>query len=737
MRPGASQCTVAQSKRQRSVGDRRRWNRTRTQALVQLFHPDFRLGNPSFCQGSEVPEGYGYQPAIDTPQDDDPDPRSRPCVARVTAVGAQRTHRIHVGLWIVGVAALSTLVAACGDSGAPPTANPDAVEIFGYDDAFYESVVKIDPGDTVEWKMVGDNPHNVFAADGTWQSDTVMERNDRYERTFVEPGVYPYFCSFHGDAEGGGMAGYIVVGDVPDYEIPEANDVEPVDAWSGNTITIPDDYATIQEGVDATSPGDLVFIRKGVYHEGVTVRTPSLVIRGEDRNETIVDGGFELSNGFHVVADAVAIENMSARNYEVNGFYWTGVTGYRASYVTAYNNGDYGIYAFDSVDGLFDHVYAKGNHDSGLYIGQCYPCNAIIQNSVSFENGLGYSGTNAGGDLYLINNEFVGNMGGVAPNSLDSELYPPHREVYIGGNLVMDNNGYDVPTKGFARLAIGQGIILAGGEGDIAEKNLVVNHDRWGIVTNLLPDDTIWLAKNNIVRNNTVTGSGAADLGLVGPPSQGNCFEGNLIDSWATPPLLTLYHSCSGINLPFQLDLATPLYLAGVFADSAAGFPEGGDHRDWPAPDPQEVMPSSASATVQPAFNVFVKPDLDAIETPALPAGVEIRSKEIFVSGVPVTQPTFWTFVMSLWAYFLPLALVGAWIALAIWDMVRRQDEMSKGMFILWFLVILLVPIVGVMAYFAFGKSSIPAFIRGVVVGGGTILYLVVLMMLLLVSGVV
>ena len=92
---------------------------------------------------------------------------------------------------------------------------------------------------------------------------------------------------------------------------------------------------------------------------------------------------------------------------------------------------------------------------------------------------------------------------------------------------------------------------------------------------------------------------------------------------------------------------------------------------------------------------------------------------------------------MSLWAYFLPLALVGAWIALAIWDMVRRQDEMSKGMFVLWFLVILLLPIVGVMAYFAFGKSSIPGFTRAVVVGGGTGLYLVVLVLLLLMSGVV
>ncbi len=367
--------------------------------------------------------------------------------------------------------------------------------------------------------MVGDNPHNVFASDGSWESELVMERGTRYTRTFDETGIYPYFCTFHGNAEGGGMAGYVVVGDVDEYEALVVDDEPSVPDWSGTTINVPGDQPTVQEAVDAADAGDMVFIEAGVYNESVTVDVPSLIIRGADRSSTVIDGGFELSNGFHVVANGVAIENITARNFGVNGFYWTGVTGYRGSYITAHNNGDYGIYAFDSVDGLFDHVYASGNRDSGIYIGQCYPCNAVVTDSVSVENGLAYSGTNAGGDLYLINSRYENNMGGVAPNSLDSELYPPHREVYIGGNLVItnNNNNADAPTKGFARLAWGEGIVLAGGEGDLVEKNLVVNHDRIGIVTNVLPDKNFWWASDNVVRNNTIAGTGIADLGLVGP----------------------------------------------------------------------------------------------------------------------------------------------------------------------------------------------------------------------------
>ena len=124
---------------------------------------------------------------------------------------------------------------------------------------------------------------------------------------------------------------------------------------------VPSVYETIQDAVDASNPGDLVLIDRGIYYEEVVVRTPSITIRGIDRNEVIIDGEFEKANGIIVAGvDGVAVENITARNALLNGFYWATSEGYRASYVTAYNNGDYGIYAFDSVDGIIEHSYASG-----------------------------------------------------------------------------------------------------------------------------------------------------------------------------------------------------------------------------------------------------------------------------------------------------------------------------------------------------------------------------------------
>ncbi|HVD88057.1 MAG TPA: hypothetical protein VNB91_04045, partial [Jatrophihabitantaceae bacterium] len=79
---------------------------------------------------------------------------------------------------------------------------------------------------------------------------------------------------------------------------------------------------------------------------------------------------------------------------------------------------DYGIYAFDSADGLFEHSYASGSPDSGFYIGQCRPCDAVIDQVVAERNALGYSGTNAGGNLQIVRSVWRDNWAGIVPNTL-------------------------------------------------------------------------------------------------------------------------------------------------------------------------------------------------------------------------------------------------------------------------------------------------------------------------------
>jgi hypothetical protein len=433
--------------------------------------------------------------------------------------------------------------------------------------------------------------------------------------------------------------------------VPATDSAPPTSGGAVEALEVPGEYATIQEAVDAAAPGDLVLIAPGVYNEAVTVVTDNLTIRGLDRNTVVLDGELELDNGVRILgADGVAVENMTATNYTRNGFYWTGSVGYRGSYLTAYRTGDYGVYAFDSVNGQLDHIYAAGSPDAGVYIGQCYPCNAVVSNVVSEHNGLGYSGTNAGGELYIVNSEFRFNRAGIVPNSGSYELCYPQRATTIVGNLVYSNNQPDTPAIDVALLAMGNGIVVAGGTLNLIERNRVFDHDKSGIGLVPFPEDdpndtvpgqdewtltceeskampvtvpgesVLWDAYQNRVIGNVLENNRQADLLLASVGTDistlGNCFSGNTFTSSSPASIETL--------APCDATGSGDWTLGGYNIASwlAEQKPPSVDWKTAPLPElgEWESMPDAATAPANPATNVPQPIDIDAIVVPDAPA---------------------------------------------------------------------------------------------------------------------
>jgi plastocyanin len=615
--------------------------------------------------------------------------------------------------------------------GPGATAAPETKVVRNLDDFFDPQYLRVEPGTTVEFRNDGRNPHTVTADDQTYDSG-ILQNGQVFEHTYTTPGVYPFNCKLHGAPGGIGMSGIIVVGDVP---VPNAEGQggvgsgrEPVPTQVGKTIHVPADQPSIQAGVNAASPGDLVLVAPGTYKEAVLVRTPYITIRGEDRNTVILDGEETRANWIHVVeADGVVVENMTAHGYQLNGFYWSGVDGYRGSYLTAYGNGDYGIYAFDSVWGRFEHSYAAGHPDSGFYIGQCYPCHAVIDDVISVHNALGYSGTNAGGDLVIANSEWTDNLAGIAPNTLDSERLAPQREATIAGNWIHDNNATDAPTKRLEWPAYGIGVVLGGGRNNVVEGNLVQDHNTHGVAVLPNMDDNLWLTRGNVVRDNVVQRSSKADLALGAPSVRDDCFEGNDYRT-SVPPAIELVASCAG-RIGGGGDASATFGLLGRFAEALGGHYPAGSWESEPVPPPQPSMPGDVGA-----------PPVLAVPESAVPGPVTIRSmdelealaaskpdaqstREVMILGTSLTGGL--STLLGLYGYILPLVLYASWVAISLWDLVRREG-LTDGRRMGWMTVVLLVPFLGPPIYLLVGGSPIARSMRLFLVFGALLIYLVV-----------
>jgi len=604
---------------------------------------------------------------------------------------------------------------------APAAARAQGTEVAASmgDDFFDPDEVPVAVGGTVTWTNDGRNPHTVIADDGSFDSGR-MEAGDTFTLAFDEPGVHRFYCRYHGGPGGLGMAGAAVVGVVGPG--PGGQGAPPEAPPAGAVIRVPEAVPTIQEAVDAAAPGDLILIGPGVYHEGVRVTTPFLTIRGTDRDDVVLEGDFERPNGIHVLdAPGVAVENVTARHFTLNGLFWTGLQGYRASYVTTYANGDYGVYAYNASYGQVDHAYASGHPDSGLYIGECQPCHAVIVDSLSENNALGYSGTNAGGDLWVVNSIWRNNMGGIVPNTLDTERLAPQRGAVVAGNLVYDNNNLDAPAKSIAYPSLGIGILVAGGRDNVVRDNRVSGHRHYGIAVVPNVDENVWFSGRNRVVRNRVDRSGIADLAVGGPAMGGNCFADNAFET-SLPIAIELTAGCGGaLNRLGGGDLSVSLHALSLFADAGDGeFPHG----DWTvqrAPPDQLEMPGDLETWTPGASMPGPRPVIRVPEAPDGALGPDPGSA-VSVLGVPFVGATPWELLLGLYGYVLPLVLYAAWVSVALWDLVRR-DGLRSGARLGWLAVVLIVPFLGPLIYLAFGKSEIPRSVRIMLVAGSLAAY--------------
>ncbi|MCB0876388.1 MAG: hypothetical protein R2718_10880 [Solirubrobacterales bacterium] len=324
-----------------------------------------------------------------------------------------------------------------------------------------------------------------------------------------------------------------------------------------------------------------VKVKPGKYVEGVVVdgkKYNGLTIMGTNKKnprKTILEGknaqlpgGLGIANNGIEIDDAknVTVENMWVRNFATNGVFWRD-TNTDDNKNTCKNpvgknmavsfNRSYGLFTFGCVGGSFVKSEGWGHGDSAYYVGatpfQDNPEKTILNKLESYENVLGYSGTNS---KYMVikNSNFYNNGVGVVPNTLDSEPFEPTGDSVLKNNNIFWNNfNYFLdasPVKtvsnGLGQIGdltlqypTGIGVALFGSDGWTVKDNQIFGNFMWGLAEFSDPfnDGDDATSQNNQVLNNAMGKNGTDTNGnydfWIDGSGGNNCFSGNNSSTFA------------------------------------------------------------------------------------------------------------------------------------------------------------------------------------------------------------
>jgi parallel beta-helix repeat protein len=229
----------------------------------------------------------------------------------------------------------------------------------------------------------------------------------------------------------------------------------------------PGNYTKIQLAVDASSPGDTVFVYSGTYNEDVWVNKP-LTLTGESRDTTVIRGtgfsdtvlltadwvnisGFKTENaGSSSGMSAIRIffvQNCNVTNNLVSHETY-GISVWGSGFNTVKDNlvesNYHGIYVWQADNNLIQNNTGRYNRN-GIYIeGPASHSNTIVDNNASFnENGIYVEGYNS--SIFRIsNNKFVSNEAGLFLESTNINTITDNTFLGNGYGIVLFNSSYSV-----------------------------------------------------------------------------------------------------------------------------------------------------------------------------------------------------------------------------------------------------------------------------------------------------
>ena len=343
-------------------------------------------------------------------------------------------------------------------------------------------------------------------------------------------------------------------------------------AAQAKTIKVPATGRTtsIQEAVNAASPGDTVSVAPGTY-TGPTLRvtTSNLTLTGStaatidatgNQYGITVGSALEFEEGPRCPAFTVSnfkIRGLTIENAEKTGIFMFAVDGFEVASGQYVNNGEYGIFPRCSHNGLIVKNAGGGGNDATIYVGVDHNVTVEDNNLTNGELGIELESTN---DSIVRGNKLKENTTGIFVIVLPNLPKATTERALIEGNVVQKNNrpnpfpplceGPETPpgcteefTDDLQLLPSGTGILNVGGHEVTIRHNEVTGNGTVGVgvVENPFGFGSSF---NTVVTGNTIQQNGKApdprtkgsgDIVYLDNPGNGSCISGNVFKTEYAP----------------------------------------------------------------------------------------------------------------------------------------------------------------------------------------------------------
>ena len=213
------------------------------------------------------------------------------------------------------------------------------------------------------------------------------------------------------------------------FNVKFTNNNKPI--GRGNWLYVggngPGNYTTIQSAIDAASPSDTVFVFNGTYYEHVVINTNDIKILGENKNNTIIDGGTS-GDVLDVSSGGLTISGFTMQN---SGYDYIGLKLQNSNNNTIiYNNIIYnffGVFLDSSKNNTITNNTANANVNHGIYL-QNYSNNNTIKNNIATANNMGI----------FLQNLCTSNM--IYDNIVNSNMVGILLQYNCNNNMIKNNN---------------------------------------------------------------------------------------------------------------------------------------------------------------------------------------------------------------------------------------------------------------------------------------------------------